>query len=314
MLYISTRDRTDSFTAHRVLTENDASDGGMFVPMQMPAFRKEDILALKDKSFGDTVARILNLFFDKKISGWDIEFSVGRSPFQLFDMSHRIVVAQLWHNHGADYRYLESSIYEKLCGSAAFCKDVPQWPRIAIRIAVVFGVFTELSRRGCSCFDIAVPAGDFLLPIAIWYAGNMGLPVGMIICGCNDDSGVWDLIHRGELSTGSLEVAGLHGVERLLFDAFGREEVRRYLDVCQRRGTYKLKEDHLQMLNNRLYAVVASNQRVGSVIKSVYRTNRYALDSDTAVSYGALQDYRARTGESRLTLILADKSPNQLSK
>lgn len=309
MLYITTRDPADSFTAHRVLNENSASDGGMFVPMQMPIFNHEEILALKDKSFGDVVALVLNLFFDKQLNGWDIEFSVGRSPFQLYDMNHRMAVAQLWHNHGADYLYLENSIYKKLCGVTSSRMEVPQWPRIAIRIAVLFGICAELLRRGDDYFDIAVPAGDFLLPVAIWYAGNMGLPVGMIICGCNENSGIWDLIHRGEFSTGTAVSAGLHGIERLIFDAFGRDEVQRYLAVCRRRGTYKLTEEQQETLMRRLYAVVASTQRVESIIKSVFRTNQYVLDSRTAVSYGALQDYRARTGESRLTLIFADKSP-----
>lgn len=313
MLYLTTRDRADSFTAYRVLSDDRASDGGMFIPIQMPSLCEEDILALKNKSFGETIAYILNLFFERQISGWDIEFCVGRSPFRLSVMNHRLVIAELWHNHGADYHYLEHSIYAKLCGSSVAGKRISEWPQIGIRIAVLFGIFSELLRCGYDRFDIAVPAGDFRLPVAVWYAGNMGLPVGMTICGCDGNSGIWDLIHRGEFSTAVMDNAELGGVERLVFDAFGREEAHRYLSACQRRTNYKLTEEQRETLSGRLYAAVASKQRVASIIKSVYRTNQYILDLDAAVSYGALQDYRARTGESKLTLILADRSPALLT-
>lgn len=309
MLYLTTRDRADSFTAHRVLKENRAFDGGMFIPIQLPIFQEDDIRRLCDMSFGDAVAHVLNLFFDKGISGWDIEFCVGRSPFQLSIMNHRLLVVQLWHNHGADYHYLERSLYDKLCGSNPAGNDVPEWPRIGIRIAVLFGIYAELLRNGYSNFDIAVPSGDFRLPVALWYAGNMGLPLRMIIYGCNADSGIWDLIHRGEFSTGAVEPDVLCGVERLVFDVFGREEVKRYLNACQRRGVYKLAEEQQWMLRRRISAVVVSDQRVDTIIKSVYRSNQYVLDARTALAYGALQDYRAKSGESRATLILADKSP-----
>ena len=33
------------------------------------------------------------------------------------------------------------------------------------------------------------------------------------------------------------------------------------------------------------------------------------IDPSTAVSYGGLQDYRARTGESRAALVLSERSP-----
>ncbi|MBQ6839611.1 MAG: hypothetical protein IJO45_02845 [Oscillospiraceae bacterium] len=307
MLYITTRNPADSFTAHRVLHENRASDGGSFVPMQIPVFSEENLCALKELPFGDVVAQVLNLFFDKKLSGWDIGFSVGRTPVKITTMSHRLVIAQLWHNHGGDYSYLENSIYSKLSGATE--KTIPEWPRIAIRIAVLFGVFSELGKHNIDSFDIAVPTDDFLLPVAAWYAKRMGLPMELIICGCSESSGVWDLIHRGEFSTAGFDTENLCGVERLIFDAFGREEALRYLGVSQRRGVYKLTQEQQAVLNQRLFGSVISEKRLASIVKSVFRTNDFILDLHTAASYGALQDYRARTGESRATLILADRSP-----
>ncbi len=305
MLYITTRNPADSFTAHRVLSDNQAADGALFVPMQMPVLSETEIRRLKDRSFGDTVAQILNLFFDMELTGWDVEFSIGRTPIQLSAMNHRMTVVQLWHNHMGDYQYLEKSLYARLCGQTLPQLQVPQWPRIAIRVAVFFGIYSQLPGDGKDCFDIAVPVDDFQLGIALWYARNMGLPVGRILCGCSKNSGIWDLIHRGEYAT----IADCTNVERLIFDAFGRDEVRRYLTVCQRRGIFQLDQEQQQLLAERFYIAVVSEHRVESIVKSFYQTNGYFLDLSTAVSYGALQDCRARTGESRHTVLLADKSP-----
>ena len=306
MLYVTTGNPADSFTAHRVLREEMASDGGMFIPMQMPTISKEQLSVMKESPFSDVVAQVLNLFFDNKISGWDVGFSVGRSPLKVLTINHRLVVAQLWHNHGGTYRHMENNIYRKLTG--IITESIPQWPKIAIRIAVLFGVHTELAKNGLHKYDIAVSAKDFLLPTAVLYARKMGLPVEKIICGCSEDGGIWDLIHRGEFNTASVDAHNLRAVERMVFDMFGREEAARYRDVWQRRGIYKLSEANQQTLSSQLFASVASRSRIEAIVRSMVKTNDYVLDFDMASAYGALQDFRAKTGESRFTLILADQS------
>ena len=47
------------------------------------------------------------------------------------------------------------------------------------------------------------------------------------------------------------------------------------------------------------------------MISSVYRTNRYLIGPYTALAYGGLTDYRAKTGESRTAVILAERAPAQ---
>jgi len=277
----------------------------MFIPMQMPVITQEQISAMQKSSFADVVAQVLNLFFDNIISGWDVGFSVGRSPLKIQTTNHRLIFAQLWHNHGGAYSHLERNIYHKLTGIA--CENVPQWPKIAIRIAVLFGVLAELANYDIHQYDIAVSTDDFLLPIAVVYAKKMGLPIETVICGCSENSGLWDLIHRGEFSTGSLNADNLCAVERLVFDVFGREEAARYRNAVHRRGIYKLSESDQYVLSADMFVSVLSNDRIESIIRGVSVTE---LDFKTASAYGALQDFRAKTGESKHTLILVDNAPN----
>lgn len=318
MLYVSTRNKTDSYTAYRALHENRAPDGGVFAPFHLPQMSEEEMIALKDQSFSETVAQILNLFFSCGLNGWDVEFCIGRYPFKLEAIGQRVLVAELWHNTQATYEYMVQSLFDKLRAKKDTSAVPPLWVRIAVETAILFGLFGELFRRGITSADIAVSADDFLYPMAAWYARRMGLPINCIICGCNENSGIWDLLHRGELAVNASTVRGdrpaldasrPEGLECLIHGTLGSQEVGRYLEVCARRGSYYLPEEALVCLNEGIFAAVIGADRVDSVISSVYRRNAYVTDPLTAVSYGALQDYRARTGENRYTLLMARCSP-----
>ena len=41
MLYVTTRNNRDAFTAQRVLTENRGPEGGLFLPFREPLFSEE---------------------------------------------------------------------------------------------------------------------------------------------------------------------------------------------------------------------------------------------------------------------------------
>lgn len=315
MLYVSTRDPKDAYTAHRALHEEFAPDGGMFVPFQEISFTSEELEALAADGFGQTVAKVLNRFFSCRLSGWDVDCCIGRSPLKLSSLGRRTVVAELWHNLEQSYSGLEQGLYTLISGS----KNMPAgWAVIAIRIAVVCGVVGELIRIGVENADFAVATGDFTTPMAIWYARKMGLPVGMILCSCNENGALWELLQRGECSTGAavvktnlpeLDCAFPRQLEQLIFATQDREEFNRYLDVIARGGIYAPEEERLALINDGLSASVVGSPRVDSVISSVYRTNDYIIDPVTALAFGGLQDYRARSGENRTTVLLADRHP-----
>lgn len=316
MLYVSTRNRADAYTAYRALHENFAPDGGQFVPFQLTAFSNDEIEGFKEKSFGETVAQILNLFFSVRLNSWDVDFCIGRNPLKLVSLGRRTIVGEVWRNPDSAYAYIERSLYHKMSGSM---KEPTDWARIAIRIAILFGIYGELAGLGVDSFDITLAARDFSMPMAALYAGQMGLPVGTIICSCNENGAPWDLIHKGEFNTGAtviktefpeLDIAHPVGLERLMFAILGENGVAKYLNVSAKKGVYHLdNEDAQSALNQELYACVVGTQRIDSVIRSVYRTNAYMMAPYAAFAYGALQDYRAGTGENRTTLLLAENSP-----
>ena len=57
------------------------------------------------------------------------------------------------------------------------------------------------------------------------------------------------------------------------------------------------------------HASVVGSKRILSAIPNLYNTNSYLPGLYTALAYSGLLDYRARTGESRLAIVLSEQSP-----
>ena len=54
MLYVTTREDRDAYTAYRALHESRSADGGLFLPFRMQTFPEEELDALLRKPFHQT--------------------------------------------------------------------------------------------------------------------------------------------------------------------------------------------------------------------------------------------------------------------
>lgn len=314
MLYITTKDQKDAHTAYKTLLSDCATDGGLYIPMRIPCYTTEEIADLKERSFGDVVAQILNYFFSAQLTAWDVDFAIGRNSVKVVSLGRKIVVSELWHNPESAYSGLERSLFKKLSVNSGISAIPTDWAKIAIRIAVLFGVYGELCRCGVAVFgetvDLAMDIGEYFAPVAAVYAKKMGLPVGKLLCCCNSEAGAaWDLIHRNELSTATLPAQLRLGLERLLYVMYGESELVRFKDACEKRGIYSVDEEIQERLSDMMFCVVVGKERLDSVINSVYRTDNYLIDHNTALTFGAIRDYRSKAGESKTTLLFAENDP-----
>ena len=322
MLYVTTRGTHDAFTAYRTMNQDRGPDGGLFVPMRMPVPERRDIHALGQQSFGQNVADILNLFFGTKLSAWDIDVAIGKNVSILKPIGHRILIAELWHNADGSFDRVVNSLANRIHPDGECVTTATEWLELAIRIAVIFGVFGQLQKTEQLTpgrpVDVAVTSGSFAAPMALWYAREMGLPIGHIICGCNENGAAWELLHRGSVDTGAMAVRTTTpevdhalpvGLERLISASLGYEEALRYAWCCVEGGAYEPPEARVQELRRGVFAAVVSGMRVKTIVPSVYRTNQYVLDIYSALAYGALADYRSSTGSFGISLVLTEKSP-----
>lgn len=319
MLYLSTRNTADAYTAHRVLHEERAPDGGIFIPFRLPAFSAEELRLLKNKAQGEIVALVLNRFFGTQLSGWDVESVVGRIPLKVEPVNHRILFAECWRNPAGSFDYLITNLYNMLTGKTGVSIVPRGWPRIAIGVALYFALYGSLDWNKDG-LDLAVASGDFADICAALYAKNMGLPLNTLICTCNSNSTAWDLVNKGEFNTNAsviptqlpkLDIACPYYMELFIYQRLGREEVANYLEACSRKAVYRLDVDLANKLNQQIFTSVVGADRADAIINGLFRTNSYAVDPYTALAYCGLQDYRSYTCINKDTLILALHRPQR---
>lgn len=319
MLYVTTRSEAEPVTADHALLA-DCGDCGLYVPYKLTAFSAGEIDSLKEMSFGQAAAMALNRLFDTQLSGWDVEFSIGRHSVRTVSMSHRITIAEVWHNLEWDFSRMVKNLVTLITGNEN--AEPGDWAWIGVRTAALFGVYAEVCRREAeydgAVVDIAVASGDFSAPMAAWYARKLGLPIANIIVSCNENCAPWDLISKGELKSGNATLATVtpecdhavpRGLERLVYECGGREETAKFLDICRRGETYRPGELLWQRLREGVHVSVVGSKRVLSTIPNVHKTNSQVFGPYTALAYSGMLDYRTRTGESRQAIVISERSP-----
>ncbi|MBR4016422.1 MAG: hypothetical protein IKK11_01240 [Oscillospiraceae bacterium] len=299
MLYVSTRNKIETHTSHRALFTDNAPDGGFFAPFHLPECSIDDF----GGSLEENIARILNVFFDTNLCSDDIKNAIGSDAIVVSNISQRLLFAEAFHNPAGNIRNIIENIHYLLTNQ----RTVPDgWVYIAIKIALLFGLFVHFKSEQDG-LDVALPADDYGDLSAVLYAKKMGLPMNRIICVCNHNNRLWDLVNRGEYS---LVEKMPNYLENLIYHIYGNEGVTYLLKHAQKKSAYMLNDEQVQALTNELFVAVVSNDRIDTVAANMFSSNQYRISPDAALAYAGLQDYRSKTGINKHTLIFAEQRPD----
>ena len=307
MLYLNTRNKADSFTAHKVLRIKTASDGGICMPMHIPVQDDIALANFEQMGFGEVAATVLNLFYGTQLSGWDIDFAVGRQAVDLVSAGYKVCLVESWHNTAGTHDYLIQKLYQLVTGERVTAQAVNLWFRTTVDIAILFAAYGKYCRQEIYEFDVAIESGDLQLLLAVRCAQKMGVPIRKVILGSIDGDGLWEFFSQGGYLVGRNNCP--EGLEALLWMEFGYREVAEYVRVLQDRSIYKLNDVRLAVLRKDLFTTVVGDKRATSMAESAVRTNNYQMENSTARAFAALQDYRAKTGENKNTLLFARNMP-----
>ena len=323
MLYATTRNKTASYTPQQALTEDRAPDGGFYVPAELPVYSREELSDLLKQPETEIIVRVLNLFFDGQLGQRELEFEVGRRIIGMASISHRIVIGELWRNPEGGFEGLCSRLTQRLAreGSA---NQPGAWMRIVCQTAMIFAIFSRLLREEIiapgELVDTAVLTGDFEGPYALYLARKMGLPVGEIICCCNDNSGVWDIVNRGQIKTNAklchtltpkCDTVVPAALELLVCDRLESDDLENYFSVMEKGGTFFLGPEEHRYFREGFSAAVVSDRRMRLAIPNLYNTNGYIMGPYSALVYTGLMDYRSHPGPRRTALMLTQYDPRE---
>lgn len=324
MLYVTTRSKIEVSTPIRAMRESRAPDGGLYLPAKIPTLTAEEVSVLLPQAPREVAAVILNRFFGTKLTGAQVESALGAALFGATPMSHRIVFLELWHRDGRRWDDCLGSLAWLIAQDPG--AEAGTWLRAAAKIAILFAAVSQLRGQGRigpeEKADLFVMSGDMIGLFAGWYAGQMGLPMGNVVCCCSENSGIWDLICRGQmkLDARKIETAipecdknAAPGLEMLLYASLGAEEADRFVRQTGQGGTYFLGPEQHRHFRKGLDACVVSSRRLGNVVCNLYRTNGYVLCPYSALIYSGLMDYRSTKRRRSTALILSTKSPLDLS-
>ena len=155
--------------------------------------------------------------------------------------------------------------------------------------------------------------------MAAFYAKQIGLPVGKLICASNDNNVltdffktcVYDKKREFKVTTSpSMDILVSSNLERLIFHLLGNDAVKtaELMTALNTQGQYELTDFDTEILD--LFAAeYATEAETAAEIKRVYESDSYIEDPHTAVASAVYKKYQAATGDATKTVIASTASP-----
>ena len=172
--------------------------------------------------------------------------------------------------------------------------------------------------------NVVVPTGNFGNILAAFYAKNMGLPIGKLICASNDNKVLYDFFRTGTydrnrefmLTTSpSMDILISSNLERLIYRIAGNDadKNKELMSALSGQGKYEITDRMKAQLND-FYGNFASEDETAAEIKRLYESCGYVLDTHTAVASSVYQKYVKETGDNTKTVIASTASPFKFTR
>jgi len=198
------------------------------------------------------------------------------------------------------------------------------WGRVLPQLVYYVSAYCDLLKAGRiklgEPMNVCVPTGNFGNILAAFYAKEMGVPVGKLICASNNNNVLTDFIRTGVYDRNrtfyttmspSMDILVSSNLERLLYTLAGQDDalVKSYMESLNRDGRYEIRGDLKEQLGDLFYAGFCDDAQTQTVIREMWERHGYLIDPHTAVAFDVLQQYRQETGDDRVTLVVSTASP-----
>lgn len=178
--------------------------------------------------------------------------------------------------------------------------------------------------RNGEAMNVVVPTGNFGNILAAFYAKNMGLPIGRLICASNENKVLYDFFTNGTYdrnrefmltSSPSMDILISSNLERLIYRIAGNDarKNQELMKSLQEEGIYEITPEMKEQLKD-FYGNYATEAETAMVIKEVYEETGYIMDTHTAVAAAVYKKYQEEYSDTAKTVIASTASPYKFTR
>ena len=195
--------------------------------------------------------------------------------------------------------------------------------RLAPQVVYYYRAYADLVQAGRiqpgDKVDYVVPTGNFGDILAGYFAKEMGLPVGKLVCASNANNVLTDFLRTGRYDrrrpfyktvSPSMDILVSSNLERLLYLLSGDDKlIADLMKQLSENGEYEVPADMLEKLHELFWAGFCDDEGAKTAIGKVWKDDHYLCDTHTAVAYHVLDDYRRETGDTTPSVVVSTASP-----
>lgn len=200
--------------------------------------------------------------------------------------------------------------------------------RLIPQIAYYVYGYARLLKKGQladgETLDVTVPTGNFGNILAAYYAKQMGVPIGRLICASNENKVLYDFFVTGTYdrnrefiltSSPSMDILISSNLERLIYRIAGdsEEKNRELMEELSAGGSYTVTDEMRDKISD-FYGGYATEEETAGTIRSVYEKTGYVLDTHTAVAACVCKKYRDAVKNSAKNMVVSTASPFKFTR
>lgn len=158
--------------------------------------------------------------------------------------------------------------------------------------------------------DFSVPTGNFGDILAGYYAKQMGLPVGKLICASNENNVLYDFLKTGiynkqrkffKTMSPSMDILVSSNLERLLYHILEDDQMLNKLyNTFEKTGMFKLDKKYLEKIQETIVGGYTTEEECLETIYNTFDKDNYMVDPHTAIAMDA-----ALKNKSSKTIVLS---------
>lgn len=200
--------------------------------------------------------------------------------------------------------------------------------RLVPQIVYYIYAYGNLLRKGIISegekINVAVPTGNFGNILAAYFAKQMGLPLGKLICASNENKVLFDFLETGVYdrkrefiltSSPSMDILISSNLERLLYLASGKDSDKTLslMNSLAKEGEYEITKEMKENMSG-ILGGYASESQTAEAIKKVYEETGYIIDTHTAVGASVYDRYKEESKDESKAIIASTASPYKFTR